>query len=323
MAEESKGTRKSRSEPSRNGASANGSGPSRGARAPLTPGEAAAMVARAVGAVARSAQSRVPRADLDERDPDYIRESLPGLWLLASIYHRGEVRGLDRIPAAGPVLLVGNHSGGNMTPDTGVFTLAFNTYFGVERRFYQLAHNLVVSMPYLGFLRKYGTVAASPENANAALDSGSALLVYPGGDYEVHRPSWDRAKVDFNRRKGFIRLALDKDVPLVPVVSVGGQETALFLSRGEWLAKLLRLDRMFRLKVLPISLSLPWGLNIGDMLGHLPAPAKITIQVLHPIDLRERYGRNPDLDEVYDDIIASMQSTLEALQAERRLPVLG
>src|SRR3954468_18536800 len=115
-------------------------------------------------------QRRIPNADLDERDPDYIRETLPGMWLLASLYFRAEVSGLEKIPAEGPVLLVGNHSGGNLTPDTTVLTLAFATYFGVERRFYQLAHNLVLSMPGLGFLRKYGTVAASPDNAELALD---------------------------------------------------------------------------------------------------------------------------------------------------------
>ena len=72
-----------------------------------------------------------------------------------------------------------------------------------------------------------------------ALQAGAALLVYPGGDYEVHRPSWEGHRVDFGGRKGFIRLALEHDVPIVPVVSIGGQETALFLSRGERLAKLL------------------------------------------------------------------------------------
>jgi len=283
----------------------------------------AGLTGRAIAAVADQAQRRVPAADLDERDPDYIRETLPRLWMLASLYFRADVRGLDNIPEEGPVLMVGNHSGGNLTPDTGVFTLAFSTYFGVERRFHQLAHNLVLSMPGLGWLRRYGTVAATPQNAERALDKGAALLVYPGGDYEVHRPSWESGTVDFGGRKGFIRLALDQDVPIVPVVAVGGQETALFLSRGESLAQVLGLDRLFRLKVLPVSLALPWGLNVGDMLGHIPLPAKITVEALAPIHLREEFGDDPDVDEIYDHVVRLMQDTLDALAAERRLPVLG
>jgi 1-acyl-sn-glycerol-3-phosphate acyltransferase len=282
-----------------------------------------AATADLVQGVAELVRSRVPAADLDERDPDYIRESLPRLWLLASLYFRAEVRGLGNVPEEGPVLLVGNHSGGNLTPDTGVFTLAFSTYFGVERAFYQLAHNLVLSMPGLSFLRKYGTVAASHENARKALQAGAAVLVYPGGDYEVHRPSWQGGRVDFGGRKGFLRLALDEGVPIVPVVSIGGQETSLFLSRGERLAKGLRLDKLFRLKVLPISIALPWVINIGDMAGHLPLPAKITVEALPPIDLRREFGADPDLDEVYDHLVRQMQETLDALAAERRFPVLG
>ncbi len=274
-------------------------------------------------AVSDQVGRRIPRADLDDRDPDFIRERLPLMWLLASMWYRGEVRGLGNIPDSGPVLLVGNHSGGNMSPDTLVFTLAFSTYFGVERTFYQLAHNLVLAMPVLGWLRKFGAVAASPANARRALESGAALLVYPGGDREVHRPSWERNRIDFDGRKGFIRLALEQDVPIVPVVSIGGQETALFLGRGEWLARRLALDRIFRLKVLPISLAVPWGVNVGDMLGHVPLPAKITIETLPPIDLRGELGPDPDLDEVYEHITKLMQQTLDALAAERRLPVLG
>jgi 1-acyl-sn-glycerol-3-phosphate acyltransferase len=284
---------------------------------------ARSALSRILGDVASRAGRLVPRADLDERDPDYIRERLPLMWLFASIWYRGEVRGLGNIPDSGPVLLVGNHSGGNMTPDTIVFTLAFNTYFGVERAFYQLAHNLVLSMPALAQLRKFGTVAASPDNASKALGSGAALLVYPGGDYEVHRPTSQRNRVDFGGRKGFVRLALEQNVPIVPVVSIGGQETALFLSRGEGLARVFALDRLFRLKVLPISLALPWGLNVGDMLGHVPLPSKITIETLPAIDLHDEFGPDPDIDEVYDHLIRLMQDTLDALAAERRLPVIG
>jgi 1-acyl-sn-glycerol-3-phosphate acyltransferase len=278
------------------------------------------MLGQAVG---QQVIKRIPTADLDERDPDYIRENLPGAWMLASFYFRADVKGLHNVPSEGPVLLVGNHSGGNLTPDTTVFTLAFTTYFGVERKFYQLAHNLVLAMPMLSFLRKYGTVAAGRDNARKALRTGAAVLVYPGGDYEVHRPSWEAGKVDFDGRKGFIRLALEEDVPIVPIVSAGGQETALFLSRGEGLARLLRLDKLFRLKVLPISLALPWGLNVGDMLGHLPLPAKISVRALKAIHLREEFGQEPDVDAVYDHIMGVMQAELDLLYRDRRLPLIG
>lgn len=278
----------------------------------------------ATGAVAARMVQRVPAADLDDRDPDYIRDSLPGLWLLATAYFRAEVRDLDNIPETGPVLLVGNHSGGNMTPDTLVFTLAFSSHFGVERRMHSLAHNLVVSWPVVGsLLRRYGVVAASPGNAEKALRAGAAVLVYPGGDYEVFRPTWEGNRVDFGGRTGFIRLALKQNVPIVPIVSIGGQETALFLSRGEGLARLLRLDRLFRLKSMPISLALPWIVNIGDLAGHLPLPAKITVRALPPLHLRATYGARPNVDRVYDDIMATMQAALDELAGERRLPVLG
>jgi 1-acyl-sn-glycerol-3-phosphate acyltransferase len=296
---------------SRNGGSRAGNGHANGG-----------VLSRIAGAVAERVQRQIPKADLHERDPDYLRDNLPWLWLLASFYFRAEVRGLERIPSRGPVLLVGNHSGGNMTPDTFVFVLAFSTFFGVERRFFQLAHNLVLAWPGLGRLRKGGTIAASPENARQALESGSVLLDYPGGDYEVHRPSWESAKVDFGGRKGFVNLAISMNVPVVPVVAIGGQETALFLSRGQRLAGLLRLDRL-RLKVLPISIALPWGLNVGDLAGHLPLPAKITIQVLDPIDLRHEFGAAPDVDRIYDEILGRMQRVLDDLAAERRFPVIG
>jgi 1-acyl-sn-glycerol-3-phosphate acyltransferase len=299
-------------------------GQDRGADARAAPiAGPSSLLGRAVKAVASQVQRRVPRADLDERDPDYIRETLPRLWLLSSLYFRGEVRGLGNIPDEGPVLLVGNHSGGNLTPDTTVFSLAFHAYFGVERRFHQLAHNLVLEYPWLGFLRKYGTVAASPENARAALEAGAAVLVYPGGDREVHRPSWRSGQIDFGGRHGYVRLALDQGVPIVPVVAIGGQETALFLSQGEGLAKLLQLDRLFRLKVLPISIAVPWGLNVGDFLGHVPLPAKIVVEVLPPIHLHEEFGDDPDVDDVHAHVTRLMQETLDALASERRFPVVG
>jgi 1-acyl-sn-glycerol-3-phosphate acyltransferase len=257
------------------------------------------------------------------RDPEFIRRTLPVWGGLVSRYFRADVRGLENVPEEGPVLLVGNHSGGNVPPDTFLLTLAFISRFGLERPFYQLAHDLVMASPVAPVLRRYGAVPASRANAAAALAAGAAVLVYPGGDYETHRPSWQSGTVDFDHREGFLTLAYELDVPIVPVVSIGGQETALFLSRGERLARLLRLDRSVRLKVLPVSIALPWGLNVGDMLGHLPLPAKVTVRVLAPINPRRRFGPDPDFDAVYADVIARMQDALSELAERRRLPVLG
>src|SRR3984893_4216852 len=65
------------------------------------------LLERLVRGVAGAVSTRIPVADLDERDPDYIRDNLPWLWLLASLYYRGEGRGLGHTPERGPVLLVG------------------------------------------------------------------------------------------------------------------------------------------------------------------------------------------------------------------------
>ena len=260
---------------------------------------------------------------LAERDPDFIRATQPAYSALADVYFRPKVRGLEHIPAEGPVLLVGNHSGGTLIADTFAFTYAFYEHFGADRPFHQLAHDLVFRAPGLGFLRKYGTVPASHEGARRALDSGAALLVYPGGDYDSYRPTSESAQVKFGGRSGFVRLALDAGVPIVPVVAIGGQETALFVTRGERLAKLLALDRLFRLKVLPVQLGPPFGVTVLDLPLRVPLPAQITVQVLPSLDLRERFGTEPDEEEVYAAVTEQMQLALDRLAEERDLPVVG
>ena len=283
-------------------------------------------VQRSVGSVARSVTSALtPRfrpGDLDNRDPDFMREVLPATWLFVSAWFRPDIRGLHHIPGDGPVLVVGNHTGGASSPEVHISQLAISTYFGVERAHYQLAHRMVLNSPVGALLRRFGTVEADPDNAAKALDVGAIVTVFPGGDHEVYRPSWESARIDMGGRKGFLKLALEKDVPIVPMVTLGGQETALFLSRGEGLARFLGLDKSLRLKSLPIMLSLPFGLQVGP-LPHFPLPSKVTIRILEPIHLRERYGEDPDIDEIYADLLDSMQETLTALQRDRRLPVIG
>src|SRR3954454_19565357 len=260
--------------------------------------------------------------DLDAWDPEYIRRTLP-LWRTGlGLYFRSEVRGLDNIPAEGPSLLVGNHSGGILIVDTFIFAAAFYDHFGVRRRFHQLAHDVAARWPGTGISR-WGTVAASHDNARAAFERGAPVLVYPGGDYETFRPSSHSDKIEFRGRKGFVKLALEDGVPIVPVVSIGGQETALFVTRGETAARLTGLSKLARIKGRRVQTPPPFGLTVLDLPGRLPLPAKITIQVMPPVDLKERFGPKPDPDEVYEDLTEEMQGTLDDLSDERTMSLVG
>jgi 1-acyl-sn-glycerol-3-phosphate acyltransferase len=283
---------------------------------------------RMVGAVASDVVGFVSGNESDDpfslRDPEYIEQTLVAWRLGSELYFRAEVEGLDNIPATGPVLLVGNHSGGIVIVDTFVFAQAFYDHFGAQRQFFQLAHDLVFRTPGLrALVQRYGTVPASPENMATALERDAALLVYPGGDHETFRPSWESAELDFAGRKGFIKLALKHNVQIVPVVAIGGQETALFLGQGSRSARALRLNRLARLKVLPGAVGPPFGLTFLDMPLRLPLPAKISIKVLEPIDLRTELGEDPDIDKGYELVTSRMQQTLSGLEQERDLPIVG
>jgi 1-acyl-sn-glycerol-3-phosphate acyltransferase len=270
------------------------------------------------------ANGSTPDDPLDAWNPDYIRRTLPTLRLLSDVYFRAEVRGLDNIPKTGGVLLVGNHSGGTLIADTFVFAQAFYDHFGPLRRFHQLAHDLVFRIPGArASLSRYGTVPANPENMARALDRKAPLLVYPGGDHETYRPSWESAKIDLAGRTGFVKLALEHRVPIVPVVAIGGQETALFLGQGRRLAKLFQLDRLARVKVFPAQVAPPFGMTIMDLPGRIPLPAKITVRVLPKLDLRKRLGRDPGVDDAYDLVTSTMQTALTGLARSRTLPVVG
>jgi 1-acyl-sn-glycerol-3-phosphate acyltransferase len=230
-----------------------------------------------------------PNDWLDAWDPEYIRTTLPTLRLFSDVYHRAEVRGLANIPEEGPVLLVGNHSGGTLISDTFVFAQAFYDHFGPLRRFHQLAHDLVFQLPGVrASLSRFGTVPASPQNMARALELDAALLVYPGGDHETYRPSWESAEIDFAGRTGFVKL-----------------------------------DSLLRLKVLPAQVGPPFGVTVLDLPGRIPLPAKITVRALPKIDLKQRLGAKPDIEQGYELVTGKMQKALHDLDAERSLPVIG
>jgi len=259
--------------------------------------------------------------ELAKWDPVFTEQSKKLIAPIINRWFRVEVRGLESLPAAGGVLVVSNHSGGALTPDPLVFAPAFYDRFGYDRPLYILAHYFVFFTPLRGYLGRIGAIHASRENAAKALHSGAVVLAYPGGDYDAYRPTLSQNVIDFDGRTGYVRTAIETGVPIVPVVSIGAQETQLFLTRGTWLAKRLGLKR-FRAEILPLSIGFPFGMTMVFP-ANLPLPAKIVNQVLEPIDVVARFGKNPDVKDVDSYVRSVMQNALDGLARERRLPVLG
>jgi 1-acyl-sn-glycerol-3-phosphate acyltransferase len=265
-------------------------------------------------------EQTVDRTDIGQWDPTFVKQVRDVVAPLVNRWFRAEVRGLDAVPPGG-VLVVSNHSGGMFTPDVLLFASAFYERFGYRRALYTLAADIVFIGPFAQWLPRAGVIHASRENAAKALRSGGAVLVFPGGDHDSYRPTSARNTIDFNGRTGYIRTAIESGVPIVPMVSIGGQESQLFLSRGNWLANRLGINRL-RFDVLPVSFGFPFGLSVF-LPPNLPLPTKIITQVLQPIDVVKQFGDNPDISEVDVHVRSIMQSALDGLASERRFPVLG
>jgi 1-acyl-sn-glycerol-3-phosphate acyltransferase len=262
-----------------------------------------------------------PASHVAKWDPGFTARVMGLIRPLIKGYHRAEVRGLDTFPPGG-ALVVCNHSGGLFAMDVPVFATGFYEQLGYDRPVYTLSFDLLFTGPTADLFVKTGFIPANHDNADEALRSGGVVIVFPGGDYDVYRPTSARNTIDFDGRTGYIRAAIRSGVPLVPAVAIGGQESQLYLSRGTWLAKTLQLDKLLRAKILPFSFGFPFGLS-AVVPVNVPLPTKIVMTVLEPIDIAAQFGDDPDIDEVDSHVRRVMQDALDQLAQERRFPVIG
>lgn len=250
---------------------------------------------------------------LDARDPELIARLLPVVRAFNRRYVRLRVRGIEHVPE-GPALFASNHNGGIAGPDLLCTLGTLWDARGPHAPLYALAHDFAMRQlpPFGRVLQRFGAVRASPENARRVLERGGQVLVYPGGDLDAYRHSRRRDEIVFGARTGFVRVARDASIPIVPIVVHGAHRSAWVFSEGAWLARAIDLPRWGRLERFPFALSLPWGIAPGPWIPYLPLPFPITLEILPPVRVEGA------LDAARDGIRASMQACLDRLAREAR-----
>lgn len=247
-------------------------------------------------------------------------------WLLGPVaaclrtYHRHEIHVDDEFPDAASALVVGNHGYGGVV-DLNVMAVACTLHrLGVSRPVTSLVHQLAWTVGAGPLIEAFGGRPGSREALDEAFAAGHHVVVYPGGDIDAAKSWRDRNVVRFAGRCGFAREAMKHDVPIVPIVTAGAGESLFGISDGQGLARLLRLPRLLRVKAVPISVSIPWGLSVGvaGMLPYLPLPTKLSTAVLPA--MRAEAGETAE--DFALRVEHAMQRRLDELVAHRT-PIIG
>ncbi len=219
---------------------------------------------------------------------------------ISRVWFRYQLRGTERIPDRA-CLFVGNH---NAIGIVDVLTLlgGWMHHLRGRRRIVGMMHKMFVTAPIVGRVaRAFGAVPADPTSAKEALARGFDVASFPGGDLDACRPFTEARKVVFGARRGYVRLALELGVPIVPVATIGSHHTYTMLPGGSTIARLARMKQWARTERFPLVLGgllaviagglaiaglLPWwGFGLASVVALVPNPVRITSEVLPAIDV--------------------------------------
>ncbi|MGH3676981.1 MAG: lysophospholipid acyltransferase family protein [Mycobacterium sp.] len=244
---------------------------------------------------------------------------------LVDYWFRMEMDGWENLPES-PVLLVGIHSGAPFVWDAWTVGVQWWRRFGQDRPLHGTAHDALMAIPVIGkYFRAMGVLPAAPDSMATALAAGRDVAVWPGGEVDSLRPWHERDRANLAGRKGFVKMAIRAGVPIVPIATVGGADAMPVLIRGDRVSQLLRLDKLLRLKVFPVAISLPWGVAPAA-LPQFPLPAKIRTRLMPPVELDNDPERADDAAYVegkYCEVQDSIQRGMTALARKRTLPLFG
>ncbi|MFS4460765.1 lysophospholipid acyltransferase family protein [Bdellovibrio sp. HCB2-146] len=218
-------------------------------------------------------------------------------------YFRLEVTGVENIPRRGPVILAPNHSGYS---GFDAFLLGHIVQQEAKRVPRVLTHHFwflteTTAIP----ATKMGFTEATYENGLNALKKGNAIVLFPEGEQGNFKPTSERYQLQEFKR-GFVRMALEAQCPIVPVVILGAEETHINLKK-------LKFTKFLRGSVIPLPLNI------------LPLPAKWRIRFLPPITLPYKPNKVDDSElvhEIAQDMQEKLQQAIEEALHDRGNPFI-
>jgi 1-acyl-sn-glycerol-3-phosphate acyltransferase len=207
-------------------------------------------------------------------DPEFnTRVLIPVARVLYQQWFRVQMHGLGYVPAAGPALVVANHSG-VLPLDAIMLQAGVHDEHPAHRNLRLLGADLVYEVPGLSYLaRRAGHTRACPANAHRLLLDGELVGVFPEGFKGIGKPFRDRYQLRRFGRGGFVVSALRAQVPIIPCAIVGAEEIYPMVGNARPLAKLLGLPYF------PVTPLFPW---LGPV-GAVPLPSQWIIEFCPPV----------------------------------------
>ena len=210
---------------------------------------------------------------------------------IARKYFRLQVEGTENIPHRGPALIAPNHSGYS---GFDAMLLSHEIFKSTGRIPRVLTHHLWFLSPATAIpAEKIGFIEANMANGLAQLQKNNLVVLFPEGEYGNFKPTSKRYHLQEFKR-GFIRMALEKQCPIIPTLILGAEETHINLAQ-------LKFTKYLRGLVLPLPLNV------------IPLPAKWRIKFLPPIHLPYQPSAANDRElvaEIAQDIREQMQAAI-------------
>ena len=233
-------------------------------------------------------------------EPDLLPKAALPLYWVYKHYFRVQNFGIEQLPDE-PCLVVSNHTG-QLPMDAAMITAATMVEAPRPRLLRAMVEHFVARLPFVGsFLEKCGQVAGTPENCLYLLNNGYSVLVFPEGVRGINKP-FHRAYELQRFGHGFLRLALQAGVPIVPVAVIGAEEALPSLGTVNLFGK------SFGLPPLPVLMS------------PLPLPSRFQIHWGAPFRFEAKHDDDdtvivPLVEEVRDRIRALIEAGLEARES--------